>query len=410
MRSVLLSILLRTALFVALVASAALFADYQQEAGPGFCGVVSGCAEVRASAYSKLWGIPLPTVGLGVFLGLFALAAWASTKRHIRWVAVLCAVAALGAIALIAIMVFVLEAVCQWCMAVDVGAIVAAGCAVAQWRSAPALEPVGQRVLWTGAGLAAVVVTLLWGQGPRHEPPPPDVAALQVPGRVTVVAFSDFQCPFCRLMHPVVRRMAEQHPSELAVRLVVVPGTGHAGADVMARGYLCADPRQRAAVATALFELEVDPLVYGAVKHAAEQAGVDVETYAQRLSRESEQRTFGKLLYRIIEQEVVRTVERAGGDAATVATCMNAPETQAELERNVAMFQRAKLVGLPAYFVGNFLVEGADEPLFRAAVEAALAGGKGRDVKWMFTVLGALLLAVASVSIWRHRHSVAARS
>ena len=101
-----LTLLLRVALLVAIVASAALFVDYQVGAGPSFCGIASGCAEVRGSPYSHPFGIPMPTWGLGTFLGLFLLSAWASTKQHLRWLTLFCCLSAVGGLGLLYLMFF----------------------------------------------------------------------------------------------------------------------------------------------------------------------------------------------------------------------------------------------------------------------------------------------------------------
>ena len=67
-----LTVVLRTALLVALMTSAAMFVDYSSVEPSSFCGVQSGCAAVRDSAFSKVFGIGVPTLGLGVFAGIFA--------------------------------------------------------------------------------------------------------------------------------------------------------------------------------------------------------------------------------------------------------------------------------------------------------------------------------------------------
>ncbi len=79
------NVLLRVALVVALVACTALFVDYRLAGDPASCGVQEGCAQVRASAYSHVFGISLPTFGLGAFVWGDVSACWASTRRHAGW-------------------------------------------------------------------------------------------------------------------------------------------------------------------------------------------------------------------------------------------------------------------------------------------------------------------------------------
>ena len=156
----LLNVLLRTALLVAVVASAAMFMDYRA-ASPAFCGVQSGCSAVRDSAYSSVFGVSLPTIGIGTFVGLFAMALWASRKTHLRMLAVQTALAATGALALIGIQLFVVDAVCLWCMAVDISAIVAAGATFVLYRREPDDEPLPED------SVASAEVVLC--RGPRCE-------------------------------------------------------------------------------------------------------------------------------------------------------------------------------------------------------------------------------------------------
>ena len=44
----------------------------------------------------------------------------------------------------------------------------------------------------------------------------PQIAALQVPGKITIVSFTDFECPFCRKLHPILHGIIDK---QLAYRL-----------------------------------------------------------------------------------------------------------------------------------------------------------------------------------------------
>lgn len=228
MRKVALLVLHRLALLVALAASAALFVEYSHAGDPAFCGVGSGCLAVRMSPYSRLLGLPLPTLGLFAFVGLFLFALTARSLTQHRIVAAASLLGGIFAVYLIVLQATEIHAFCPWCVAVDASAIVAAVTGVliyayAQQPGTPGLPPLkegatGYRLApppplsfasyeaeiaafyrasllipWLAAGAAALFIPFLWGAYPVIPPPPAEIAALQVPGKVTILSFTDFE-------------------------------------------------------------------------------------------------------------------------------------------------------------------------------------------------------------------------
>jgi protein-disulfide isomerase len=365
----LLTIVVRTALLAAAVASAALFVDYRQGVAPAFCGVRSGCAEVRASGFAQVLGVGLPTLGLGAFLGLFALAVWTSGGRAARVLALLCGVAGLGALALIAVQLFVVRAVCSWCMIVDGAAVLAALAALGLARAAPHPEGAGPRFVWAGVAVAAVATPVFWGEPARALEVPEAVLRLHVPGKLNIVKFTDFQCPFCRLMHPVIESVREQHDGRVHVVRVMVPLPSHPGAGPAALAYQCAPEDRREALAERLYDAEPAELTPAGVRELARAVGL----------------------------------EPARFDA-----CLADERTAALVSDQMKSFVAAGLEALPATFVQSELVLGADEEKFRAAVERALAGSRSAHIGWMFALLG-LLIGVAAAASWRSADEATAR-
>jgi uncharacterized membrane protein/protein-disulfide isomerase len=396
-----LTLLLRGALLVAIVASAALFVDYQHAAGPSFCGIVSGCAEVRGSAYSHPFGIAMPTWGLGTFLGLFLLSAWASTRRHLRWLALFCTLSALGGLGLIYLMAFVIRALCPWCTAVDSGILLAAVASLllARRKEAPEPEPTMQRALWSVLALVMALVPVLWGRDPTYQPPPPDVVAMQVPGKVTLVVFTDFECPFCQALHPVVDDIADKNRDKVRVKLVMMPLPIHFGADQAARVYLCTDDERKPKVAHALYSLPYEEITNLAADRAAAAMGLGLEPYVELIKKDDpgavEQ--FKKQFAAIVHDKAIEAGSAQGLDRSRLVACMAEPQTTAELDGQIAAFRRTGLEGLPSTYVSNFIVQGADEEGLRAALKASLAGG-GRSVRWMFALLAGLFLMTVALT------------
>lgn len=106
--------------------SAYLMWGYTAEGAELACGGSSGCEEVKESPYSSILGIPLPVLGLGaysVLLLLVVLQVWFSVNNE-QW-ASYTALAIFG-ISLVGVLysayltyieLFVIYAICRWCVA-----------------------------------------------------------------------------------------------------------------------------------------------------------------------------------------------------------------------------------------------------------------------------------------------------
>lgn len=97
----------------------------------------TGCERVQESFYSTPHGVPLPLMGVGLFLLLAALAAVPAAQARIAEAGI-----ALGggavAVYLIGVQTLSLDAVCLWCLAADTTLIGLAALAVARLRHRPA--------------------------------------------------------------------------------------------------------------------------------------------------------------------------------------------------------------------------------------------------------------------------------
>jgi uncharacterized membrane protein len=352
-----LHVLLRTALVVALCASAVLYVEYAAPL-PRFCGAQGGCGVVHASAFSHVWGIGVPTIGLGAFLGAFALAVWASKPEHLTFLAVVCGFGALIAGGFIGLQLFVIDAVCKWCMAVDVSAIVAAPLAIALALRPPAPEPPRLRFLWSAAALAAVALPLVWDPPPPESDVPVAITQRLVPDKVNVVMFTDFECPYCRAMHPFFEDLKGELGDRLHLERLMMPLPFHAGAEPAARGYLCTPPELREAMAARLYEATPDDLTLLGVGRMARDLGIDTQSFGR---------------------------------------CLDAEATDGLLDADRQAFDEAELRALPATIVGREIITGAQPDRVRAAVERLdRGGGKGLPVAWM---LGAVAIVVAAAAL-----------
>jgi uncharacterized membrane protein len=99
------------------VASYLTYVHYQPAAL--ICTRSGGCETVQDSKYAVLAGIPVAVLGLSAWIAVFVLTIWSSELAR-----TLTAALALGALAfvtyLVILQLFVIDAICIWCMANDV--------------------------------------------------------------------------------------------------------------------------------------------------------------------------------------------------------------------------------------------------------------------------------------------------
>jgi uncharacterized membrane protein/predicted DsbA family dithiol-disulfide isomerase len=358
-----LTVTFRVLLLVAVVVSAVLLVDYQSPSG-SLCGDGSGCAEVKGSAFSHIGPVSLPAIGLGVFLGIFLFSLWAAKKRHFDVLALQTGVAAAGAVVLIALQLFVLRAVCKWCMAADIAAIGAAALAYVLRRRDGGDESIPVRALWVVAGLAAAIVPLLWSYRAEVKDValPKAILRLHQPDKVNVVVFTDFECPHCERLHDALRDEEKALGDRVHVVRLMYPLPFHTGAKPAALAYLCTPDKSREAFADKLYKASTEELKPPALFALAEDAGIDREW---------------------------------------IESCVASPATEEKLERDMSLYGAAGLGGgVPATFVADKLVLGADVEGLRSAVDRALGGsGGGDDVLWMFVLLGIITAGAAAASL-----------
>lgn len=361
-------VLLRLALLVAIAASAALVVEYTNAGDPAFCGVTSGCFAVRMSPWSRLFGLgPLPSLGLAAYALIFGLTLVAKRRIQHAGVAALAVPGGLFAILLLWIQKNEVGAFCAWCVAVDLSAIVAAivsvWVVVLAWKEeARVLLPTRRSVVlsWSVAAMLAVLVPFVWGRHPVEPPLPLAIQAEQVPGKVTIVGFTDFECPFCRRMHPVLHGVVERNGGRVVLQRKMMPLSGHPGAEPAALAYLCVPEPKREAVADVLYMAAPEDLTMTAVPALVAKAGVDADA---------------------------------------IASCMKTPETRARLEADKKLFEDLGGRGLPFTFVGRRVVLGFNPERVEMAVAQGFEGERlALPLSAMFVVLGAAFLLAAFVT------------
>jgi uncharacterized membrane protein len=83
------------------------------------CVAGGGCETVQDSDYAEIIGIPVAALGLAAYAVILGLVAWDTPEARLG-AATIALVGSLFSLYLLALQLFVIEAVCVWCMANDV--------------------------------------------------------------------------------------------------------------------------------------------------------------------------------------------------------------------------------------------------------------------------------------------------
>jgi protein-disulfide isomerase len=370
-------VVLRAAALVALLGSSALTVDYLSPI-PSFCGATSGCGIIQNSGWGYLGAarIPLPALGLVGFTALLTLSLLPGRRRYSA-----APIALLGGVlgtALLLVQKLKLGVICVLCATVDTAAVVAAVAAAVVLFGPEAgpsddVRPEGEGDAgtlreplrdgaWIALGVLAVTAPLLWPSLRPLPEVPQEIAAYYVRGKINVVEFVDFQCPFCRLYHPELKKVAAEYGERVNLVRLDLPLAMHPLARGAARAHACALEHGRGdAMANALFESE-DLTRPGLLK-----AGASV-----------------------------------GLDEKALAACLDGPASEAAVAKTEAILPKLGLLqGLPTTFIGAKMLVGAEEaPALREAFDHAQAGAE-RGIPAPFYV--AALLAAAGVTLWLGR-------
>lgn len=365
-------LLVRAALCAAVFACAALVIDYRNLADATFCGVESACFKVRSSPVGQqiaerihdlIPGATLPAVTLPVFAGLLALTLFLGGRWMVRALAGLASAGALIALGLVYAQISI-DALCPYCMVVDVSMVVAAIAAVQLARSARTDDEVevklgpslATRVTfpWAAAGALCTALPFLWAEFPDTEPLPQQLVERQVQGKLNIFSFTDFECPFCRQLYPTLKEVKAR--DDVAFHRFMVPLDGHKGAMPAALAYVCTPEEQHERFAETLYTVPAEQLGYeGVVKLAVLIANVDELEFRK---------------------------------------CMTSPEAKAKVEADKKLFDDLGLSGLPTTIIGRRRIRGAAIDKVQTAIRTA---GAGVELPiWLMLVLGAAVIGGAA--------------
>lgn len=185
--------------------------------------------------------------------------------------------------------------------------------------------------LLAGVALLALLASSSCGGG--VPPAIRDELALAPRGTVTVVVFTDFQCPFCRRTHAALAPVVAEHRDRVRVVIRHVPLNMHPDARTAARAAVCTE-------ALAAHDAVVDAL------YRAPDLG---EAACEEIALDN------------------------GADRPAFETCVADPATDARIDRDTAMFRSLGGDGVPMMYVDRTLLDGAQtRRRLETAIDAAL--------------------------------------
>jgi protein-disulfide isomerase len=291
----------------------------------------------------------------------------ARDKTQTFFVAGSAAAGGVVAIALIGVQAFKIGAFCKWCLLVDGCSIVAAlaaawvhYCAVRSEAYEALLTELARRrsvvVAWAAGAALVAGLPFVWGEYPVVPPLPPAIAALGVPGKVTVVAFTDFECPFCRKMAPVLHDIQDGWGDRLVIVRKMAPLSMHPGAMPAALAYVCTPDDAREEMARRLYAAPGSMLTHDGMGLLARDLHLD---------------------------------------QARFAACLDGAAARQQVVADKALFESLDAHGLPYTFIGPRAVAGYIPETAHKFARAVMEGGDRPGLPLWWMIVGALFVAGA---------------
>jgi protein-disulfide isomerase/uncharacterized membrane protein len=321
------------------------------------------CDAVALSSYAELIpGLPLSSLSAGYFLGILgvSMALWVADwrKSALQVLALLSGVGSLVSLGYLAVMLLVLRNFCAFCFGIDLmhlGSLALLLMLRKHWLPWRPLESgTAKGLLLAGAGAVLIGTLAMKGTfAPASETgdipideivasvesTPP--AVIQVPNTlpilgdptapVTLVEFSDFQCPFCKKGAQILDALLKRFPGKLRVVFRNYPldprcnpkmqGGGHNAACDAAKAVVCAQAQGKfAPVYETLFENQDSLKATPPAEVAAAVPGLD---------------------------------------ANALKTCMAGTETQTRIAADLEEGERLGIQSTPTFFLNGRKIEGA---------------------------------------------------
>jgi len=167
------------------------------------------------------------------------------------------------------------------------------------------------------------------------------VQKLYLPGKINVVEFADYECPYCRRLHPELKAVIESYPGKVNFTRLNLPLKSHPFAHGAAQAQVCAREQGKGdPMADRLFAAE--DLSPAHNRELAKELGVELTAYDR---------------------------------------CISSGAADKLIEAESKILIDAGLQGLPTTYVGAKTIIGAQsETVFRDAFDRAAAGEGDRGI------------------------------
>ncbi len=114
-------------------------------------------------------------------------------------------------------------------------------------------------------------------------PVPAGVQKLYLPGKINVVEFADYECPYCRRLHPELKAVIDSYPGQVNFTRLNLPLKSHEFAHGAARAQVCARAQGKGdEMADRLFSAE--DLRPSSNRALAQELGVELTAYDHCIS------------------------------------------------------------------------------------------------------------------------------
>lgn len=337
------------------------------------------CDSVAASRYAELIaGIPLSTFVTGWFAAI-AIIAGLSLMRDwrrdgVRIITAMSAISVAFSLVYLYIMMSVIEVFCLYCLIIDGISVVTLILAITLKPESPRKIGFQPGTLKTSAGIVVaslfVAFVLLKGMEPKGVdastrramveqvlnaapvqvnagPELPSIGAKDAP--ITIVEFSDFQCPYCRMGAYTLNAVLKRNPGKVRVVFRNFPLDPSCNPLIKSSGHPVACEAARAVV-------------------CGHQQGKFEPVYEELFDRQAE-------LAKARPTEVAKA--SAGVDGEALTACMAANETALAVSRDIEEGKQLNIQSTPTFFINGRKVEGLyPVPVWDELIERLLAAQK----------------------------------
>lgn len=316
------------------------------------------CTAIEMSKFAELWpGFPLSGFALAgyLFIALTALLGhFEILKSHARKpLVLLTGVSVVFSIIYLAIMVGQFSKLCLFCLVVDAINILAFVVAIQMPKPEHDKVTLNFKILG-GLGITSLAVAFLFSKAldPQAEIKQQDIndmvesimatpaVTVNVPAnapavgspnaKITIVKFSDYQCPAClmgaRAIHPLIKR----YPNDVKIVFMNYPLDGSCNPKITHKMHEAACESARLAI-------------------CAHQQGHFYKAYEALFDAQKDLAS-GKVL------EIVSKVP--GINAEQLKSCMDAPETVAQVRSDLEFGETLKIQSTPTFFINGKKIEG----------------------------------------------------